>query len=92
MYINNCIYLFIKFASALGFSGLSLPGLEKCRHLLHMAARACPGAAECSKWPLGPAPEPQNARNGRSGLPRSLRTLGADTGPIQTFPGASATP
>ena len=41
--------------------------------MFEMAARACPGAAECSKWPLGLALEPQNARNGRSGVPRSVR-------------------
>jgi hypothetical protein len=30
-----------------------LPWLEKCRYLLHRAARACPGAADSSKWPVG---------------------------------------
>jgi hypothetical protein len=30
-----------------------LPWFEKCRYLLHRAARACPGAADCSKWPVG---------------------------------------
>ena len=40
-----------------------------------MAARAWPGAATGSKWPLEPAPEPQLARNGRSGSPRSRRWL-----------------
>ena len=74
------IYLFIKFASALGLFGSCLgfrylPGLEKCRYLLHMAARAWPGAADGSKWPLEPAPGPQMARNGRSSLPRSRRIL-----------------
>ena len=48
---------------------------EKCRYLLHMAARAWPGAADGSKWPLEPAPGPQMARNGRSSLPRSRRIL-----------------
>ena len=32
------------------------------RSWLEMAARACPGAAAASKWPLELAPEPQNAR------------------------------
>ncbi len=32
------------------------------RRWLEMAARACPGAAAGSKWPLELAPEPQNAR------------------------------
>ena len=71
--------------------------LEKCRSILlrshrwlEMAARACPGAAAGSKWPLKPAPEPQNSRkvllkpgpepqNARevccSSLPRSRRML-----------------
>ena len=50
-----------------------MPGLEKCRYLLHMAARAWPGAADGSKWLLEPAPEPQLARNGLSSPPRSRR-------------------
>ena len=73
------ICLFIKFASGLGlqvrFEFRGQPGLEKCRYLLHMAARAWPraadgskwllepapdGAADDSEWPLEPAPEPQN--------------------------------
>ena len=84
------IYLFIKFASAFAvsdapelsgfgrsraFGSFVLPGLEKCRYLLHMAARAWPGAADGSKWLLEPAPEPQLARNGRSSPPRSRRIL-----------------
>ena len=32
------------------------------RRWLELAARACPGAAAGSKWPLELAPEPQNAR------------------------------
>ena len=48
---------------------------EKCRYLLHMAARAWPGAADGSKWPLEPAPAPQMARNGRSSPPRGRRWL-----------------
>ena len=39
----------------------SSSSLSRSHRLLEMAARACPGAAECSKWPLEPAPEPQNA-------------------------------
>ena len=58
---------------------LCLSGLQGFRALTQgfqaSAARACPGAAECSNWQLGPAPEPQNGRNGRSGLPRSRRML-----------------
>ena len=38
-----------------------------------VAARACPGAAGYSKWPLGLGPEPQNARNGCSSLSRCLK-------------------
>ena len=45
-----------------------LPG-SKCCYLLHMAARAWPGAADGSKWLLEPAREPQMARNGRSSPP-----------------------
>ena len=37
--------------------------------------KTCPGAADGSKWPLEPAPEPQLARNGRSSLPLSRRML-----------------
>ena len=67
IYIHIYIYLFIKFASRLAlqmrlaFRGL--PCFEKCRYLLHMAARAWPAAANGSKWLLEPAPEPQMARN-----------------------------
>ena len=43
------------------------------RYLLHMAARAWPGAADGSKWLLEPAPEPQMSRNGRSSPPRSRK-------------------
>ena len=78
------IYLSLKFASAFavfgasplrGASGLrGLPG-SKCRYLLHLAARAWPGAADRSKWLLEPATEPQIARNGRSSPPRSRRIL-----------------
>ena len=49
--------------------------LARSRSWLEMAARACPGAADGSKWPLEPAPEPQMARNGRSSRPRSRRIL-----------------
>ena len=45
------------------------------RYLLHMAARAWPGAADGSKWLLEPAPEPQMSRNGRSSPPRSRKYL-----------------
>ena len=45
----------------------------RARYLLHMAARAWPGAADGSKWLLEPAPEPQMARNGRSSPPRSRK-------------------
>jgi hypothetical protein len=44
------------------------PRLEKCRCLLHMAARAWPGTATGSKWA-------QMVRNGRSSPPRSRRIL-----------------
>ena len=43
--------------------------------MLHMAARAWPGAADGSKWLLEPAPEPQLARNGVSSPPRSRKWL-----------------
>ena len=37
--------------------------------------KTSPGAADGSKWPLEPAPEPQLPRNGRSSLPLSRRML-----------------
>ena len=57
--------------------------LLRSRSWLEMAARACPGAAAGSKWPLKPAPEPQSslARSRKmfekccSSMPRSRRML-----------------
>ena len=56
LYIFIFLYLFISLLriSALGFRGFrGLPG-SKCCYLLHMAARAWPGAAVGSKWPVEP--------------------------------------
>ena len=72
----------------------SRPGREKRCYLLHMAARALPGAADGSKWLLEPAPEPQHgskwllepasepqlARNGRSSALESAPEQQCSTG------------
>ena len=49
--------------------------VAQSRSWLEMAARAWPGAAAGSRWPLKPGPEPQLARNGRSSLAQSRSWL-----------------
>ena len=44
------------------FAAYGRSSLARSRRWLEMAARARPGAAAGSKWPLEPAPEPQNTR------------------------------
>ena len=49
--------------------------LARTSSWLEMAARAWPGAAAGSKWPLEPGTAPQLARDGRSRVPWSRRML-----------------
>ena len=71
------------------FAAYDRSSLARGRNWLEMAARARPGAADGSKWPLEPEPDQQNTRRVplesawsrrmldgcRSSLPRSRRLL-----------------
>ena len=63
------------------FAAYGRSSLARSRRWLEMAARARPGAADGSKWPLEPAPEPQNTR--RVPLEPALEPQNARRAPLE---------
>ena len=69
------------------FRRSSLPCLEKCRYLLHVAARAWPGAADCPKWlEMGARARPEGADGSKWPLELAPEPQNTRKVPLQSAP------